>query len=373
MSFNTLTGSGSLDKVFTAILNQIHVDGVNTKVMPAGTPPTVVYRIGDGTVHPEGWDNVLDNEYLDFYLSNAVIDNPEEVLLVAENITSVVTVANAIANVNTNATNITDINTVADNIADVNSYANTYVISATEPTSPTAGMWWYDSANNLLYNYNGTSFVLVPLDINALTGKTTPVDADELVIADSADSNLLKKLSWANVKATLKTYFDAIYIPLTAIGVTVQGYDANTAKYNDATANFTGTLQNGGSNVVVDTDIGSTVQAYDVDTAKLDVLQTFTISQRGTLTTDNDGSFDMNVTNNFKCTPTGNFTLTFTNISAQGGTVILDNSGGYTVSAAATTKVDSTLLATISVAGVYVIAYQSDGTNVYVTGSQGLA
>jgi hypothetical protein len=35
------------------------------------------------------------------------------------------------------------------------------------------------------------------------------------------------------------------------------------AAYSDATANFTGTLQNGGSNVVVDTDIGSTVQAYD--------------------------------------------------------------------------------------------------------------
>jgi hypothetical protein len=35
------------------------------------------------------------------------------------------------------------------------------------------------------------------------------------------------------------------------------------AAYSDATANFTGTLQNGGSNVLVDTDIGSTVQAYD--------------------------------------------------------------------------------------------------------------
>ena len=37
----------------------------------------------------------------------------------------------------------------------------------------------------------------------------------------------------------------------------------NLAAYADTTANFTGTLQNGGSNVVVDTDIGSTVQAYD--------------------------------------------------------------------------------------------------------------
>lgn len=54
------------------------------------------------------------------------------------------------------------------------------------------------------------------------------------------------------------------------IGVDVQAYDADTAKYDDATANFTGTLQNGGSNVVVDSDIGSTVQGYDADTVKYD-------------------------------------------------------------------------------------------------------
>ena len=44
---------------------------------------------------------------------------------------------------------------------------------------------------------------------------------------------------------------------------------------DDATVNFAGTLQNGGSNVVVDTDIGSTVQSYDADTAKTDVAQTY--------------------------------------------------------------------------------------------------
>jgi len=42
------------------------------------------------------------------------------------------------------------------------------------------------------------------------------------------------------------------------------------AEYSDSTANFTGTLQNGGSNVVVDTDIGSTVQAFDSNTALYD-------------------------------------------------------------------------------------------------------
>ncbi|MGR3452954.1 hypothetical protein [Pseudooceanicola sp.] len=45
----------------------------------------------------------------------------------------------------------------------------------------------------------------------ALAGKATPVDADQLGIIDSAASNAPKKLTWANLKATLKTYFDSLY------------------------------------------------------------------------------------------------------------------------------------------------------------------
>lgn len=47
--------------------------------------------------------------------------------------------------------------------------------------------------------------------INAATAKTTPVDADAIPVIDSAASNVLKKTTWANVKATLKTYFDTLY------------------------------------------------------------------------------------------------------------------------------------------------------------------
>lgn len=46
--------------------------------------------------------------------------------------------------------------------------------------------------------------------INSATAKTTPVDADTVGLVDSAASNVLKKLSWANIKATLKTYFDSV-------------------------------------------------------------------------------------------------------------------------------------------------------------------
>jgi hypothetical protein len=47
--------------------------------------------------------------------------------------------------------------------------------------------------------------------IHAATAKTTPVDADTIPLIDSAASNSLKKVSWLNVKATLKTYFDTLY------------------------------------------------------------------------------------------------------------------------------------------------------------------
>lgn len=49
--------------------------------------------------------------------------------------------------------------------------------------------------------------------ISGSTDKPTPVDADLVAISDSAASNILKKLTWANLKATLKTYFDTLYTP----------------------------------------------------------------------------------------------------------------------------------------------------------------
>lgn len=47
--------------------------------------------------------------------------------------------------------------------------------------------------------------------ISGASAKTTPVDADTVGISDSAASGVLKKMTWANIKATLKTYFDGLY------------------------------------------------------------------------------------------------------------------------------------------------------------------
>ena len=65
---------------------------------------------------------------------------------------------------------------------------------------------------------------------NLLTEKTTPVDADMVPIMDSAASNLWKKLSWANIKATLKAYFDTIYTAL------ISGVFETTVNYTGSAA-----------------------------------------------------------------------------------------------------------------------------------------
>lgn len=53
------------------------------------------------------------------------------------------------------------------------------------------------------------------------SAKTTPVDADVFLQSDSADGNKSKKVTWANIKVTLKTYFDTLY--LTLAGGTLTG------------------------------------------------------------------------------------------------------------------------------------------------------
>jgi hypothetical protein len=53
--------------------------------------------------------------------------------------------------------------------------------------------------------------------IAGATAKSTPVDADLIPLTDSTASNITRKLSWANAKATLKTYFDALYQPINSV------------------------------------------------------------------------------------------------------------------------------------------------------------
>ena len=117
--------------------------------------------------------------------------------------------------------------------------------------------------------------------------------------------------------------------------------------------------------------MGANDPVWGADTGvDLTADQSWTGSQRATLVVDNDGSFDMNLGQNFKCTPAGNFALTFTNhADGQSGFIILINSGGHTVSLHANSKADANLATVVSTAGTYILSYISDGTNAYLTNS----
>ena len=110
-------------------------------------------------------------------------------------------------------------------------------------------------------------------------------------------------------------------------------------------------------------------QLLDADTAKLDVNQSWTGSQRATLVVDNDGSFDMDAGNNFKCTPSGTITIEFTNeTNGQSGYIWLINTGGHTINWGAEVDVPGGGL--ILGTGTHLLAYICDGTNVIISAAE---
>lgn len=87
---------------------------------------------------------------------------------------------------------------------------------------------------------NNTGDQNVATDTHAASSKATPVDADELPLADSAASFGLKKLTWANLKATIKTYLDGTGIAKLATARTVRTDLASTTAVSfDGTGNIT--------------------------------------------------------------------------------------------------------------------------------------
>ena len=89
--------------------------------------------------------------------------------------------------------------------------------------------------------------------IHGATAKTTPVDADTMPLIDSAASNVLKKVTWANIKATLKAYFDPFYLLKSVYDPQnagrISGADgADEVLYGGASGGTGGTLSMDGGN-----------------------------------------------------------------------------------------------------------------------------
>jgi hypothetical protein len=84
----------------------------------------------------------------------------------------------------------------------------------------------------------------------------------------------------------------------------------------------------------------------------------------GTQTADNDGNFDLTVSNFWTFTPDGNDTITLTNPAiGQSGVIYLDNSGGHTLSAHASLAINADVLSALTTAGKYMVSYYCTATS----------
>ncbi len=96
-----------------------------------------------------------------------------DVTAVAAIDSDVTTVVGISADVTTVATNAADVVTVAANINSVNNFADSYVVSATEPPSPIEGMLWFDTSTDTMKVYNGSSFQNAGSSVNGTSERQT--------------------------------------------------------------------------------------------------------------------------------------------------------------------------------------------------------
>lgn len=133
---------------------------------------------------------------------------------------------NAVATeVNTNAINTENNAILANGLANFKgawSGVTTYGKGESVESTPGSQIYYISKvAGNLNHVVTDTNYWLyspindkLDKDTVVLTAKTSLVDEDVVLMGDSASSNTTKKITWANLKATLETYFDILYIAL---------------------------------------------------------------------------------------------------------------------------------------------------------------
>lgn len=218
---------------------------------------------------------------------------------------------------------------------------------ATAPSTTFAYQLWYDETTDTLKIRNSDDDAWITLFTFDQANDTVEVSGEEVVddtspqLGGNLDSNGFDIVMADNDKVLLGTGSDGELF-----------HNGSNTIINDA---GTGTLQlqTGGT-----THLEITANGLDV------TGQAF-----GNVTAENDGSFDLQSSNHFTCTPTGAIDLTFTNETAgQSGMILLTNTTPQTITVDADVHLSASDLTAINVAGTYLMSYYCpDGTNVYLS------
>jgi hypothetical protein len=285
-------------------------------------------------------------------LGTADVVNDMNVLGTSANVTAmnVLGTANNVTAMSTVATNASAVVNVSNNISSVNSFSNQYTISATEPSTPTEGLLWFDTSTDTMKVYNGSSFQNAGSSVNGTSARGTfTATAGQTSFATTGyDSgyidvylNGVKLIVGTDFTATDGTNFvlntgaalnDTLdYVAYGTFNLAdVYTKTASDARYYTQTASDA-RYEPIDATILKDADIGVTVQAYDADTAKLDVSQTFTANQAVTgeliassynetyvALSGTSPAIDCHNGNVFALSTSGSTTFTFTNPPASG-------------------------------------------------------
>jgi len=136
-----------------------------------------------------------------------------------------------------NSSNVTALSNKVDKVTGKGLSTNDYTTAEQTKVANLSGVNTGDNATNSQYSGLASSKqdTLTPSNthtfVDTLASLSTPVDSDRMIIVDNSVS-LAKKITWANIKATLKTYFDTIYTTTSAVSTQIttalSGYATQT-------------------------------------------------------------------------------------------------------------------------------------------------